>query len=237
MNFFELKYGWGVTPRFVLHVGAHRAEELALYQKWGVKKVSWIEAQPALVTELKKRFEKDLSNEIIEAAIWDSSGIQMELKIANNGESTSLLDMELHRKFYPEIEISDVIKIRTRTLAELAPKIGEVDFLNLDIQGSELKALKGASDMLKEIKWIYLEVNEVELYSGSALVNEIDDFLSNFGFIRVVTRWWKRDGWGDALYITTGYKQKTNNFFSILVRCFFEVRWKILRQVRILLKR
>ena len=44
------------------------------------------------------------------------------------------------------------------------------------------------------------EVNRVDVYKNCAKVDELDEFLKSFGFIRVETTW---DGitWGDALYI------------------------------------
>jgi len=61
-------------------------------------------------------------------------------------------------------------------------------------------ALKGATKSLKYTKAIYLEVNENELYKKCGLISEIDLFLSNYNFKRVLTHM-TRHGWGDALYI------------------------------------
>ena len=74
------------------------------------------------------------------------------------------------------------------------------NFLNIDIQGTELLALKGMSNLLEYFDYIYLEVNKEYVYKNCCLVDEIDDFLSNFGFNRIITGWTihKR---GDALYI------------------------------------
>ena len=71
---------------------------------------------------------------------------------------------------------------------------------NFDIQGAELMALKGAINSIKHAQILYLEVNEKELYKNCGLITEIDEFLSNFHFKRVVTNMTKH-GWGDALYI------------------------------------
>ena len=47
-------------------------------------------------------------------------------------------------------------------------------------------ALKGATKSLKYTKAIYLEVNENELYKKCGLISEIDLFLSNYNFKRVL---------------------------------------------------
>jgi hypothetical protein len=74
------------------------------------------------------------------------------------------------------------------------------NFWNLDIQGAELMALKGATHSIQYAKALYLEVNEKELYQNCGLVTEMDEFLSRYHFKRVLT-YFTVHGWGDALYI------------------------------------
>jgi hypothetical protein len=69
------------------------------------------------------------------------------------------------------------------------------NFINLDIQGAELKALKSMEKYLDKVNYIYTEVNIKHLYKNCALMNEIDDYLSKFGFKRVETNM-TRMGWG-----------------------------------------
>jgi hypothetical protein len=42
-------------------------------------------------------------------------------------------------------------------------------------------------------------VNKAELYRDCCLISEIDEYLSKYGFKRVITRWTPHN-WGDALY-------------------------------------
>jgi len=72
--------------------------------------------------------------------------------------------------------------------------------MNLDIQGAELKALKGSTLILPHIKSIYTEVNTKELYENCAMLHELDSYLESFGFTRVETSMTEH-GWGDAFYI------------------------------------
>jgi hypothetical protein len=76
----------------------------------------------------------------------------------------------------------------------------EYNFLCLDVQGYELEVLKGAGKTLKQIDYILCEVNKDKVYDKCCHVNEIDDFLSTYGFERILTNW---EGiiWGDALYL------------------------------------
>ena len=76
----------------------------------------------------------------------------------------------------------------------------DYNFLNFDIQGAELKALKGMEPYLSKVDYLYTEVNSDYVYKGCALIDEIDDFLSKHNFKRVLTKI-TQHGWGDALYL------------------------------------
>jgi hypothetical protein len=73
--------------------------------------------------------------------------------------------------------------------------------VNIDVQGAELQAIKGMGNLVRAVDAIYCEVNKEELYEGCAVVNEIDEYLKNYHFQRVATRWIIGKGWGDALYL------------------------------------
>jgi FkbM family methyltransferase len=192
-----LKRFWGVNPLTIVHVGAHNAEELEDYKNAGWGPVTWIEAQPQKATDLLGRIPAD--HKLIEAAIWDVSGVDLHLNIMTNTESTSLLNLGTHSVEYPTIHVSHTIPIKTKTLAELLSGLPAPELIALDIQGVELRAMRGYGRKISEVKWIYCEVNKAELYKGCCLVSEIDEYLSQFGFVREVTRWTAHN-WGDALY-------------------------------------
>jgi hypothetical protein len=59
------------------------------------------------------------------------------------------------------------------------------NFINLDIQGAVINALRGMEEYLQNIDYIYAK--------DCALLNEIDDYLKNFGFVRKEL--------GDAFYV------------------------------------
>lgn len=79
--------------------------------------------------------------------------------------------------------------------------IEKLNFVNLDIQGVELRALKSMEKYLQHVKYIYTEVNTEQVYKGCNLIGEIDEYLKQFGFVRVAQQIYKQYGWGDAFYI------------------------------------
>lgn len=197
----SLRKVWGVCPDGVLHIGAHEGEELDSYTRNGWLPITWVEAQPAKIEFLKRKLPNE-SNFLIQAAIWDKAGEKLVLKITNNTESTSLLDLNTHTTRHPEIFVESTHEVETSTLDNLSLPT-KVNYLSLDIQGSELKALQGFESGIDKIDWIYTEVNKEALYKGCAIVDDMDTFLENRGFKREITVWTKF-GWGDALYIRIG---------------------------------
>ena len=85
--------------------------------------------------------------------------------------------------------------------------IRTLNFLNLDIQGVELRALKSMEKYLQHVQYIYTEVNTEQVYKGCDLVGDIDLYLAKYGFARVCTSMCGNYGWGDAFYV----KKKLNN--------------------------
>ena len=75
--------------------------------------------------------------------------------------------------------------------------------LVMDVQGAELNVAKSLGDIISKFDFIQSEVNTEELYEGCCLIEELDEYLASYNFIRVVTKMWDDGavGWGDALYI------------------------------------
>jgi len=190
---------FGIRLQGVLHVGAHQCEELGDYHRQSLTDIIWVEANPHLVQNLKNRGIQG----VIHAAVSDHEEI-VTFNIANNGQSSSILDMKTHQHQYPDIRYVDSLMIKTQTLKQvfvtqsLDPT--KYNFWNLDIQGVELAAIKGGVDLLKYVDAIYTEVNVKELYSGCSRLHEMDSFLAPYGFTRLNTTI-VPEGWGDALYV------------------------------------
>jgi FkbM family methyltransferase len=195
---------FGVNPTGVLHVGAHKAEEAEDYagHNWG--HVTWVEMLPEKYAALQTRFANDPQNTVLNAACWDSDGVVLPLFRADNGQSSSLMEPTEHLVSHPDVTFQkETTALATSRLDTLLPPTTRFDFINFDIQGAELRALRGLGKRLAEVKWAYLEINTKRLYDDCPLVTEIDTFLQPEGFQRVVTRMWSNSGWGDALYVNT----------------------------------
>jgi FkbM family methyltransferase len=208
IDFRALFPKYGINPKGVLHVGANVGEEAPVYLELGIKRQIWIEANPEIYEKLKRNIANNPEAEAIQACITDDDQQEaIDFHISNNGsQSSSILELGTHLIAHPEVNYTNTIKLIPQRLDFFFENVYDVfnsdlDFLNLDLQGAELKALKGLGIHLHHFKYIYTEVNKEELYKGCALVGEIDEYLSHYGFKRVETKWCGNTGWGDALYI------------------------------------
>lgn len=222
----DLANRWGISPRTVLHVGAHEAEEMAAYEShgWGNERTIWIEGQLELAEHLTDRIAGRAHHRVVHAVAWDAVETVAFYR-TNNSQSSSALPLKLHSVEYPSVTVEDVYRVETSRLddilaEDLILQIG-VDFLNLDIQGAELRAMRGLGTELSRVRAVYSEVNLAELYEGCATLREVDSYLDQHGFALVDIRLTRRR-WGDALWVP-----KTSITFYQRLRC------RILAEMRI----
>ena len=183
----------------ILHVGAHECEELNDYEKYiSREKILWVEALPWKVEQCKNRF----NNILIENAVVSDVIENVVFNVSNNGQSSSILEFGLHSFYHPQVNYIQSFECETNLLSNLLPKYNDIsfNFLNFDIQGAELKALRGMENYLSSVDYLYTEVNSDYVYKGCALIDELDEYLKQFGLIRKETKWTDCK-WGDAFYI------------------------------------
>lgn len=204
IDLLQLRDKYNIRPKTVLHVGAHRAEELDLYKKLFVQNVYWVEANKNLAVELKGlEFLRDMpNNKIFCEVVGERDGDTVTFHTSNNNQSSSILELGEHSSLFPDVVYTGAEARQTKTISSILAEVGnpQIDFLNLDIQGAELLALKGFKE-LASVQFIYTEINSREVYKGCALVEQIDEYLADFGFVRAETAFWENHPWGDGLYV------------------------------------
>ena len=190
----------------VLHVGAHECEEHGAYLKANIdnNNIFWVEAMPEKVNLIKQR-NKNIN--IYHSVIDMEDDKEIIFNVSNNGQSSSILSFGTHSKHHPHIKMVKTIPLKTTRLDTFINKYNipmqNINFLNFDIQGKELDALKSMGDFINHIQYIYTEVNTEQVYKNCALLTDIDDFLKQKGFSRIACKMWDggKCGWGDAFYI------------------------------------
>jgi FkbM family methyltransferase len=187
----------------VLHVGAHLCEERNDYMLAGINKRVWVEANPSLITYLDQTIGGP-DDIIINVAVSEFDDESVRFNVANNGQSSSILPLKLHQHIYRDIVYRGFYDVKTKSLKTILDTIEnsqDLDLINLDLQGVELRALRGLGERLRQFRAVYTEVNTLELYENCDMMSDMDVYLSEYGFEKVGYKLWGNDGWGDALYV------------------------------------
>jgi FkbM family methyltransferase len=191
--------------RGVIHVGAHLLEEKEAYTENNINNIVWIEGNDELIPKCQEILNNlNSSDKILNYLVYDVDGVELEFNITNNTQSSSVLPFGKHKQYYSYIEYIKTLKKKTYTLKTILTEnnvdISKYNMLNLDLQGIELRALKGLGDLINNIDYIYTEVNNDTIYEGNDFIADIDSYLQGHGFIRAET-FMLSEQWGDALYI------------------------------------
>lgn len=199
LDLVSLYKKYNMNIKGVIHIGAHFGEENSVYDKLEIKNRIFFEPLQSNFLKLKenvdnkyKFFQKALGNE--------NKKITMFVETANSGQSCSLLKPFLHLKQYPSITFDKTEEVEMTRLDDIEYELNNYNFINIDVQGYELEVFKGGFKTLEKIDYIMSEINSDYLYENCVLVKDLDEFLSQFGFIRKET-FWAGGTWGDALYI------------------------------------
>lgn len=183
----------------VIHIGAHYGQEHSMYIQKGITNVMYFEPLEKNFEVLKMNVKNDslcykmaLGNE--------NKKIKMFVESANNGMSSSILEPKDHLIQYPHIVFNHQEEVDMRKLDDIEFDRLNYNMINIDVQGYELEVFKGAKETLNHVDYIIAEINKVHLYENGALLDELIQFLSPYGFELVESNW-AGVTWGDGLFI------------------------------------
>lgn len=203
INFEYLISSYG-TPKGIIHIGAHELQERESYIKYNLLNTIWIEANPRVTEKLKNAIKLYETESLFNFAVTSKREKEIELNIASFDQSSSLLSLGTHKKYYPQIDFVEKVKVPAKRMdyfiEDFAIPIQNYNFINIDIQGTELQAIKSFGQYLDNIDFIYTEVNEEQLYEDCDLLKDIDIFLEERGFKQAELSM-STAKWGDAFYI------------------------------------
>lgn len=219
----------------IVEVGARDcAETLDFYNLVRPKKIYTFECNPATLPICRKRIKGIKSIHLIEKAVCNKNGkikfypidqkkTRTTWKDGNPGASSLFKASEKYPiEKYVQKEI-EVVAIRLESFMRLN-KINEIDLLWMDIQGAELLAIRGLGNKIRNVKFIYTEVEFFEIYKNQPLFKDVKGFLENSGFILLGFTNIEQYA-GDAIFIN---KRLIKNKFSFFRRKFFgdqELLW------------
>jgi FkbM family methyltransferase len=200
LNFPSLVKKYSIKAEGCIHVGSHTAQEHPQYVAAGIKRFVYIEPCAATFTVLRNKFAAHHHIQLFNVACGDVEGEQvMYTGSQNQGQSNSLLKMDKHLQIHPGITLDKTELVTVKRLDSLGLAHKGFQLLVMDCQGFEGRVIKGAEQTLKQINWVYSEVNKDSVYRGCTLICELDELLNEFQ--RVETGDWVGGMWSDAFYV------------------------------------
>jgi FkbM family methyltransferase len=141
------------------------------------------EPNPLVFSKLATHYKGNEKVIAINAGIGSESGKMIFYVNKNSGTSSFLPPTEFHmnniasRTVTPEevaiLKIDDVIQKH---------QINHIDILKLDIEGFEIEAMKGITNLKEKVSFIYAEVNLIPTYQGQPLIDEVITYCRSQGF-------------------------------------------------------
>jgi FkbM family methyltransferase len=199
LNLNHLINKYNIKVDGILHIGAHHGEEHIIYKNNNIHNIVYFEP-------LKSNFEI-LKNNVDDSIIYnialgnDVTNIEMFVETQNAGQSSSILEPHLHLSQYPTIVFDRKEIVKMDKLDNIFPTLkSNFNMINIDVQGYELEVFKGAEKTLEHIDYIISEINRDDVYKNCAKINELQFFLSRFGF-KLVEENWLGGIWGDGFFI------------------------------------
>ena len=202
----------------IIHVGACRADEIKDYTSLNVNKVIWIEPNPDVFSEMEVALANTATHVqsfLVKKAACDVDDREVDFYVCYGPDAGYMIGNKgCSSLLHPSDQMigwhRDTIKVKTITLDTIFQKgnlnISDFQCLHMDVQGSELSVLKGASSILPSIKYISSEIlwRNPE-YVGNVTYLELIEYLENKGFRFVESNNLYSKDWGDALFVNEKY--------------------------------
>jgi FkbM family methyltransferase len=141
-----------------------------------------IEPVKAAFQILARSAQPDETWTSLNVALGEEAGTVL-MNVANNGEqSSSLLRPSSHLIHYPTVTFNETQTTDVITLDSIDIPENSRIYLKLDLQGSELAALRGAVAMLEMVAVIEIEMTTIQMYEGQGTFLDVANFLAGCGF-------------------------------------------------------
>jgi len=214
----------------VLHVGANLGQECEAYELLGFTEIVWVEGWPPFADELESRLKDKKNHKIICAMISDIDNEHVEFSLTSNqGSSTALAVTNNWKSAFSSIDVIQRDRVYCKRLDNLLREYQvnpSIDFMVMDIEGSELKALRSMGSLLSNVKAALIEVSVRKNYIDGPLLRDIDSYMLANGFLRVYLKSGAVSG--DALYIRrlkiTFFDEAKMHLSAIILRVAAELR-------------
>lgn len=176
----------GVSDPIIVDGGANVGTVTKRFlQTFRAPTVYAIEPRSRAVSELRARFGDRNDVSILETALGSESRTT-EIHITDSTAYSSLNEVDAdklpHVASEPALNVGEVIDTETVSVERLDELVEDVDVIKLDLQGYELRALRGSTDLLRNCSVIYTEFYFHPIYEEQPTFCELRSFLDDHGY-------------------------------------------------------
>ena len=182
----------------IIDVGANRGQSIDFFKKIFPKSKIYAFEPTRLFEFLIKKYKKNKNIKISSFAVHSKKarkkiyyhtfktrnvlGLSGFYKINKQSKDHIRLNTLKRKDILKNINHSFVVNCISLDEFLIRKKIKKIDLLKIDTQGNELNVLKGSKKILKNIKFIKLELMLYDYYEKSYSISEIDSFLMKYNF-------------------------------------------------------
>lgn len=202
ITFSEIRRLVNKSDAVIFELGAHTGGDTRRFLRSFRKgQVFAFEPDPRAISTWKKTTRSNRAK-LVEVAIGAEDGEisfhqsdgQRDRYKTGWDRSGSIRAPKAHLEDDPDITFENSITVPMRSLDSWCSENGikQIDFIWADLQGAERDLIKGAQQMLPNVRYLYTEYSNRELYEGQWTLDQIQDALPNHQLLKT----WS----GDALF-------------------------------------
>ena len=173
-----------LRPQTVLDVGANKGQFSLLVRSLLPETAIWAFEPLASEADIFARnFDGDDRCTLYRFALSDTAGTA-EFHIADRPDSSSLLSIGEGQRSAYGVGEARTVSVEVKRLDEIVmpDKLAGRVMLKIDVQGAEHMVLRGATGILPQVDFVYLEASFVELYDGQKLAGDMVVQMDELGF-------------------------------------------------------
>ena len=186
----------GIDSPCIVELGAHTGEDetwlreacIDAYSGPGAVHYVMVEPDPRNCQFILDRQPTSRVRRLIIGAVANQDGEALfhmsDNERTGDHGSGSLLEPTGHKTGMPWIKFDRSTWVPTYSLDSLFDRewLSKIDLLWTDLQGSEKAMLAGGKEALRHTRYLFMEVENVELYAGQALKPELIELAAGHGF-------------------------------------------------------
>lgn len=164
----------------IVNLGAHIAEEYNWHRQACSEQAHYVmvEPDPRNVQHILDQIHIDRTTRLIVGAVSDQNGwtdFHFSTNLRNGDHASGSVRVPTGHLEMDWIKFTNGGAVRTFTLDEIFNRewLSKIDLLWTDIQGAEDLMIRGGQEALRHTRYLFMEVETVELYAGQALEKDL----------------------------------------------------------------